>query len=156
MRRATDCSGCTTIRWSHARASTGDLAWRIGRAVAPLVATRGDERLIDAVATIEWFSTMIGAKVYRAVCGQAEGWEGRDEAQTDFNGSAKIALIAIGESARAWAVLMESGRATADGVPAQAVAQLAALETAIRERFPRVMEFVRPGFDETDPKGDAR
>jgi hypothetical protein len=131
----------------------GDLAWRIGRAVAPLVAARADQPLIDAVATIEWFSMMIGSKLYRAVCGQAEGWEGRDEAQTDFNGSAKIALIGIAESSRAWAVLMEAGRATADGVPAQAVQQLAALEAAVRERFPRVMEFVRPGFDE--PKAAA-
>jgi hypothetical protein len=127
----------------------GRLAWRIGRAIAPLAAARDDAPLIDAVATIEWFSSMISAKVYRAVCGQAEGWEGREEVQNDFNGSAKIALIGIGESRRAWAVLMEAGRATADGVPAQAVRMLEELEASVRERFPRVMEFVRPGFDET-------
>ena len=126
----------------------GRLAWRIGRAIAPLAAARDDAPLADAVETIEWFSSMISAKVYRAVCGQAEGWEGRGEAQTDFNGSAKIALIGIGESRRAWAVLMEAGRATADGVPAQAVRMLDDLDAAVRQRFPRVMEFVRPGFDE--------
>jgi hypothetical protein len=128
----------------------GQLASRIGRAIAPVVAARGDAALVEAVETIEWFATMIGAKLYRAICGQAEGWEGRDESQTDFNGSAKIALIAIGESTQAWAVLMETGRATADGVPAQAVKRLAALDVAVRERFPRVMEFVRPGFDEPE------
>ena len=126
----------------------GRLAWRIGRAIAPLAAARDDVALVDAVETIEWFSSMISSKVYRAVCGQAEGWEGRDEAQTDFNGSAKIALIGIAESRVAWAVLMEAGRAAADGVPAQAVRMLEALDAGIRERFPRVMEFVRPGFDE--------
>lgn len=126
----------------------GRLAWRIGRAIAPLAAARDDQALVEAVETIEWFSSMISSKVYRAVCGQAEGWEGRDEAQTDFNGSAKIALIGIAESRRAWAVLMEVGRAAADGVPAQAVRMLGELEAAVRERFPRVMEFVRPGFDE--------
>jgi hypothetical protein len=134
----------------------GRLASRIGRAIAPLVAARGDAALVEAVETIAWFSTMIGAKLYRAVCGQAEGWEGRGEAQTDFNGSAKIALIAIGESLRAWAVLMESGRATADGVPAQAVKRLAALEAMVRERFPLVMAFVRPGFDQADSDGGGR
>ena len=138
----------------------GHLASRIGRAIAPLVAARGDAALVEAVETLEWFATMIGAKLYRAVCGQAEGWEGRDESQTDFNGSAKIALIAIGESRRAWAVLMEAGRAAADGVPALALKRLEALDAAVRERFPRVMEFVRPGFDEaaslepTGPAGD--
>ena len=126
----------------------GRLAWRIGRAITPIAAARDDAPLVDAVETIEWFSSMISSKVYRAICGRAEGWETRDEAQTDFNGSAKIALIGIGESRRAWAVLMEAGRATADGVPAQAVRILDELDAAVRERFPRVMEFVRPGFDE--------
>ena len=126
----------------------GALAWRIGRAIAPIAAARDDAPLVEAVETIEWFSSMIGSKLYRAICGQVEGWEARDEAQTDFNGSAKVALIGIGESRRAWAVLMEAGRATADGVPARAVRMLEALDAAVRERFPRAMEFVRPGFDE--------
>ena len=93
---------------------------------------------------------MVSSKVWRAICGQAEGWEGRDEVQTDFNGSAKIALIGIAESLRAWRVLMEAGRAAADGVPARAVKMLEALDADIRDRFPRVMAFVRPGFDEPE------
>ena len=43
---------------------------------------------------------------------------------------------------------MEAGKATADGVPAQAVKMLDALDRDVRARFPRAMEFVRPGFDE--------
>jgi hypothetical protein len=128
----------------------GALAWRIGRAIAPIAAARDDASLVEAVETIEWFSSMIGSKLYRAICGQAEGWEERDEVQTDFNGSAKIALIGIAESRRAWRVLMEAGRATADGVPARAAKMLEALDADVRGRFPRVMEFVRPGFDEPE------
>jgi hypothetical protein len=128
----------------------GQLAWRVARAIAPIAAARDDAAVVEAVETIEWFSSMISAKLYRAICGHAEGWESEDEAQTDFNGSAKIALIGIGESRRGWGVLMEAGRATADGVPAQAVRILEALDAAVRERFPRVMEFVRPGFDEAE------
>jgi hypothetical protein len=128
----------------------GHFAWRIGRAIAPIAAARDDAPLVDAIETIEWFSSLISSKLYRAICGQADGWERPDEAQTDFNGSAKIALIGIRESRRAWAVLMEAGRATADGVPAQAVRILEELDTAVCSRFPRVMEFVRPGFDEPE------
>lgn len=128
----------------------GHLAWRIGRAIAPIAAARDEAPLAEAVATIEWFSSMISAKLYRAICGQAEGWEGPGEVQTDFNGSAKIALVGIGESRRAWAVLMEAGQATANGVPAQAVRILEDLEASVRERFPRAMAFVRPGFDEPE------
>ena len=131
----------------------GHLAWRIGRAVAPIAEARGDEAIVEAVEMIEWFSSMISSKLYRAICGQAEGWERPDEAQTDVNGSAKVALIGIEESRRGWAVLMEAGRATANGVPAKAVAMLEALDAAVRERFPLVMAFVRPGFDEPGKAG---
>jgi hypothetical protein len=133
----------------------GDLAWRIAKAVEPLVVARGDEAVIDAVGTIDWFSSLIRAKVYRAICGLAERWNPDDDVQTDYNGSAKVALIGIEESRRAWRVLMEEGKATADGVPAQAVKMLDGLEAAIRERFPRVMDFVRPGFDEPDVAAGA-
>lgn len=125
----------------------GTLAWRVGRAIAPIAAVRDDPALVEAVETIEWFSSMISSKLYRAVCGQAEGWEDRDETQTDFNGSAKMALIGIRESRSAWLVLMEAGRATADGVPARAVRILEELDLAVRERFPSAMAFIRPGFD---------
>jgi hypothetical protein len=134
----------------------GHLAWRIGRAIGPVVVARGDAPVIEAVDTIEWFSSMISAKIYRAVCGQAEGWEAHHEVQTDFNGSAKIALVGIAESRRAWELLMEAGRATADGVPAHAVRMLDELGTSVHERFPSAMAFVRPGFDEPAMSGARR
>ena len=134
----------------------GHFAWRVGRAIAPMVAARGDADVIEAVETIEWFASMISSKIHRAVWGQADGWEPRDEVQTDFNGSAKIALIGIGGSRRAWDVLMEAGKATADGVPAQAVKILEELDTAVRERFPHATTFVRPGFDSWEPDVSAR
>jgi hypothetical protein len=128
----------------------GHLAWRIGRAVAPIAEARGDAVVIEAVDTIEWFSSMISAKLYRAICAQAEEWEPPDEAQSDCNGSAKVALIGIVESTQAWRVLMEAGRAAADGVPARAVVMLEELEAAVRNRFPLATKFVRPGFDEPE------
>ena len=124
------------------------LAWRVSRAIAPLVAARGEPSVVDAVATIHWFSLKVSSKIYRAVVGRRERWEPGDRVQTDFNGSAKVALLWIAESRHAWGVLMEAGKATADGVPAQAVAMLDALDAAVRTRFPHAMAFVRPGFDE--------
>ena len=132
----------------------GHLGWRIARAIAPIAAARADEPLVDAVGTIEWFSSMISAKLHRAICGQAAGGDEPDEVQTDFNGSAKVALAGIGESRRAWGVLMEAGRATANGVPARAVRILEELDTAVRARFPLAPAFVRPGFDGPDVPED--
>ena len=124
-----------------------ELAWRITRALEPVVAQRGDPAVIEAVDTIGWFSTLIGAKIRRAVCGQSDGCEDPHAVQTDHNGSAKVALLGIAESRAAWAVLMEAGKATADGVPAQAVRMLDELDRDLRARFPRATEFVRPGFE---------
>jgi hypothetical protein len=124
------------------------IAWRVSRAVAPLVSARGEVAAIEAVETIEWFSSRIAAKIYRAVCGEADGLAADADVQTDYDGSAKAALAGIDESRTAWRTLMEVGKATADGVPARAVQLLEELATAIRARFPRADAFVRPGFDE--------
>ena len=126
------------------------VAWPIAQALGPVVVARGDPLVIEAVETIEWFSTLISSKVYRAVAGQAECCHGGagEDVPADHDGSAKVALIGIAESRDSWHILMEHGRATADGVPAQAVRMLDALEAGIRKRFPNAMAFVRPGFDE--------
>jgi hypothetical protein len=132
------------------------LAWRVAKALAPVVVARGDPLVVSAVETIEWFSTVISSKVYRAVAGQAEMWRGDDDdVQRDHDGSAKVALIGIAESRESWRVLMEHGKATADGVPAQAVHRLDALATGVRERFPHATAFVRPGFDEPEVAAGA-
>lgn len=131
----------------HAR-EYGTLAWRIAKALGPIVALREDPVVGDAVATIEWFAVLIGSKLYRAVAGRAVGWSRDDDPQADHDGSAKVALLGIGESIDAWRVLMDRGKATANGVPARAVSMLEELDATTRARFPRAMSFVRPGFDE--------
>lgn len=121
---------------------------RIVQALEPIVALRDDADLTEAVDAMAWFSTLIGPKICRAIAGQANGWDDPDEVQSDANGSAKVARLGIAESRRAWSVLMEAGKATADGVPARAVQMLDELDRQLAARFPRAMEFVRPGFDE--------
>src|SRR5262245_17146151 len=128
----------------------GKLAWRIAKALGPIVALREDPAVSDAVATIEWFAVLIGSKLYRAVAGRAVGWSRDDDSRADHDGSAKVALLGIGESMEAWRLLMDRGKATANGVPARAVAMLEELDAMTRARFPGAMAFVRPGFDEPD------
>src|SRR5258708_6148853 len=71
----------------------GHLAWRIGRAVAPIAEARGDAAVVEAVETIEWFSATIGSKLYRALCGQAERRGSPDLAQSGFNGASDVAPL---------------------------------------------------------------
>jgi hypothetical protein len=120
------------------------------RALRPLSLERGDESVIDAVETIEALAPIVASKVFRAISGSEDDDYDPLERQSDENGSAKVACIVIAESRDAWKVLMQLGRATADGVPAQLVRRLEEIDAGLAARFPRAMEFVRPGFDADD------
>jgi len=131
----------------HAQAYA-DMTDPVMRALAPVLVLRGDAALTDAAETIAWFSTLLAPKIVRAIATRADLADDPTDRQSDANGSAKVARLAIAESRRAWGVLMEAGKATADGVPAAAVQMLDDIDLQLAERFPLAMEFVRPGFDE--------
>ena len=130
-------------------------AMPILRALRPLSFSRGDEAVIEAVDTIEAVAHLVASKVFRAISGTDEDDYDPADLQDDANGSAKIARLVIADSRAAWKVLMELGRATADGVPAQLVRRLEEIDAGLAERFPRAMEFVRPGFDEGAAAAEA-
>jgi hypothetical protein len=104
-------------------------------------------RILDAVEIVRHDCLLIFVKLRRAISGledsEREGWDD-DPVQNDHNGSAKLALTCVDRSEGAW-------RAIAQWYPsggARSLAeQLAALRTAIEERFPRARAFLRPGFD---------
>jgi hypothetical protein len=121
--------------------------WPITRALWPVIMPREDTEVMEALETIETLCTSISAKVYRAVVGSLEEDFDAAELQSDVNGSVKIARLMVDESRRAWRVMMEVGRATANGVPARLVKMLDELDSALGVRFPRAMDFMRPGFD---------
>jgi hypothetical protein len=121
--------------------------WPILRALRPVLDVRGEAVLLEALDTLEWSSTSISAKIFRAVWVTAEERLEGDEVQNDANGSVKVARLMIDEARRAWRTLMEPGQASADGVPARLVMLLDELDAGLEARFPRAMDFVRPGFD---------
>jgi len=113
------------------------------------------------VAVIRWYQHFIGAKVYRAIRGRADRDHQADEIQTDANGSAKIALLAVARSRKAWLSLAGApgapSAAAAPGTPqaapdapsvARIVAQLDLIAAELERRFPFARSFFRPGFDE--------
>ena len=119
------------------------------QALGPILVLRDDAALTDAADTIAWFSPLLAPKICRAIASRAaDHADAPNDRQSDANGSAKVARLAIAESRRAWGVLIEAGKATADGVPAAAVKMLDDIDRQLAERFPLAMEFVRPGFDE--------
>jgi hypothetical protein len=110
-----------------------------------------------AIDTIGWYSGLIPAKIARAVDGAAS--EGQfvddDPVQNDWNGSAKVARLAIAESIGAWRTLFEAGDTPVDASIRRTAGLLEQMDGDLAARFPLAMEFVRPGFDEPDVAAGA-
>ena len=109
-----------------------------------------DGVVVEALEIVAHDSVFIGAKIRRALHGFDE-FEHDDEpfeedpVQSDWNGSAKVALISVERSVTAWQTIAV---ASCDPVATILAEQLAAMRELMMEAFPRAKEFVRPGFDE--------
>jgi len=119
--------------------------------------THPDPAVREAFAVVSWDVWLVGAKLHRALDGRDRFERGEeafddDSVQSDWNGSAKVALISIGRSAEAWRTL---GRATGDHAAAALGDALDHLHRTVRDAFPEAMAFMRPGFDDpAEQSGD--
>jgi hypothetical protein len=100
----------------------------------------------DCFQILEWYLFFIDAKLQRALHGKLEDDED-DNIQTDSNGSAKIALIAIKRSINALLKLYKLTPANED-ILLHLLTLSSELEKTVLIEFPNVMQFKRPGFDD--------
>lgn len=148
-------------KWKARRARIDDmLAMKVAWAVS-IVAHRwltahpdaewsgSDTVLADALETAGYDKFLITAKLHRAFDGrEREAEDGSlhdDPIQTDWNGSAKVALISIERSEAAWRLI---AGAAAEETPLAIADQLRDLRRLVEKAFPDAWTFVRPGFDE--------
>jgi hypothetical protein len=112
-------------------------------------AVNTDPAVRDAIDVVSWDSFLIHVKVKRALNGRDEYPGGapfeKSAVQSDWNGSAKVALISIQRSEHAWRVV---AAATGDEAATVLAGSLERLRQMMNREFPRAMEFRRPGFDE--------
>lgn len=125
--------------------ATGSL--RVLQALRPRLMRRGDALSVDAADRIEETCITVASKIHRAISSALSAGDSAHDVQGDANGSAKVALLVIEESRQAWRALMRPGHAVGNGAPAGFIETLDALEAGLHARFPRALEFVRPGFD---------
>ena len=128
--------------------ATGSL--RVLQTLRPRLRRLDDAAMSDAAERLEETCLTIASKIHRAVSSALDPEADPKDPQGDANGSAKVALLLIEESRQAWRELMRPGRGIGNGAPARFVRTLDALETELHRRFPRALEFVRPGFDTAD------
>jgi hypothetical protein len=102
-------------------------------------------RLSESIEIIYFYNFFISAKIYRALLDHSKYQ--LDEIQNDSNGSAKIALIAMDRLIGAWSVLMENMMDHEDEI-LDFLIKLAEVRKQTLIRFPNVLKFVRPGFDQ--------
>jgi hypothetical protein len=112
-----------------------------GAAVSEACAVASNDRLL------------VASKIKRALIGHDEFAHGHDfgdldddPLQSDWNGSAKIALIIVTRGEAAWTILAQ---ATRDDGAARLAMQLADIKVELLRTFPDAEKFVRPGFDGT-------
>lgn len=98
---------------------------------------------------ISWYLDLIHAKMKRALYGfhiYADKINAKQE-ENDYNGSAKVALLAIEISYQAWSVLKNKVVYFQQDIERI----LVVLEQMLRDlehRFPDARNFCRPGFDQ--------
>ena len=129
-------------------------AFNLVDAIAPArVLRQWSPDVEEALDTISWNAGMVGAKVYRALHGLAErgSFGEEDPVQNDWNGSAKLARILVGESKSAWQTVLREGQAPEHSPLLDLVGLLDRIDAGLAERFPKSADFVRPGFDEPQP-----
>jgi hypothetical protein len=104
------------------------------------------DRIKDCLAVIQWYEGFIHVKFMRALMGKTD-MEGDESAPSDFNGSAKIALIGLERSMQAWAYLFELIPDGEDDF-LKILAMLDRMKRMATKEFPQAEKFIRPGFDE--------
>jgi hypothetical protein len=113
------------------------------------VAETSDAAVREAMRVLGWDSCLIHAKIMRALDGRDEYPRGapfeKSAVQSDWNGSAKVAVISLERSENAWRVLSV---VNTDARAAELAASLENLRQQMSREFPGALEFRRPGFDD--------
>ena len=135
--------------------------WQVVQTMAPAERDGGwggapaRSELSNALGDVWGLALVIGAKTHRAISSleynrhEDFGFE-TDSIQSDANGSAKVARLAVTESLAAWAIVQSAGLLDA-WLVSYLTDNLKQIEAELTERFPLAMAFVRPGFDEEIP-----
>lgn len=107
---------------------------------------RKKDQVDNALEVVNWYLDLIQAKMRRALHGvyyqEAYGKKDPD----DFNGSAKVALIAIDRSNENW-LIIQKHCADYQREIGHLLVILEQLRLDIEKQFPEAREFLRPGFE---------
>jgi len=112
------------------------------------VAEKNNSQFIDALETIQWYHALIEAKLRRAINALNSSFEEEqdDFSQSHANGCAKITMLFVKKSMRAWEQISIEMVDQEDKI-LDHLATLSRLSGKIQKIFPAHEAFIRPGFD---------
>lgn len=102
----------------------------------------------EALSIINWYQFQILVKLSTSIRFFPHAPEFEDEIQNMHHAAAKIALIGIENSMKAWQSLLEMLNEENEDFILNLLLQLERLKRNILTQFPLVNQFKRPGFDE--------
>jgi len=111
-------------------------------------AEKNNALFVEAFETINWYHALIEAKVRRAISGLHNDFEDSKEnlTQNHENGCAKITMLFIEKSIRAWEQISAEMTDQEDKI-LDHLATLSRLSGKFHKIFPNHEAFIRPGFD---------
>jgi len=107
----------------------------------------------DCLQIIQWYMTFLEPKFIRALMGKENDVldglfdDDGEEFPRDYDGSAKIGIIAVDRCMQAWTRLFDLLPTQEDDF-LKALSLLERIKREVLDEFPDAMKFVRPGFDE--------
>ena len=116
--------------------------------ITPFIAKMQRVHLENALEVIQWYLFFIHVKSKRVLNDfSGKFWEDYPDSEKSYNGSAKVAMIAIERSMQAWRKILEIMEDEQDSI----LELLVLLERARNQLLtlaPNYNLFIRPGFDE--------
>jgi hypothetical protein len=106
--------------------------------------------LKENLEAIQWYQYQIYIKINRAVEESLSNPPETNDFQSNYNGSAKVALLGIDRSLLAWEFIMNKFPEKEDEI-LPILIHLGRLRKKIEKLFPEARGFIRPGFDEEIP-----
>lgn len=100
----------------------------------------------EALEVVNWYLDLIQAKMRRALYGYYYQPKKPGKQTEDYNGSAKVALLAIDRSEKNWQLISGYCPLYRKEI-SQLMVVLAQLRTDIETQFPEARAFLRPGFE---------
>jgi len=101
----------------------------------------------DQLEIISWYSSVIGAKIHRAMSKLGTEFEDTNSDLEDQRGSAKVAIISIEKSMTAFRYILNNIEEQETN-SLKYLAILSKIKRQIIDLFPTALDFSRPGFDD--------